>query len=219
MPSSRAAPVPSNLMRISVAIKSCHRNHARRQAIRETWLTTLPTDFFFVLGSPRLVIPDTLACDVSDKFEDIAPKVLCACMSALDHNADYLFVCDDDTYVRPARLLASGYEKHDYCGWVRPYGDRSTGGLPYIQGAAYWLSARAMEYVVSAGEKIMRPGIIDDGAVGMALYGKVPFTHDSRYRPGPEYRDVAQFPDWITAHKCTPDGMRVLHREVLRGDI
>lgn len=207
-------------MRISVAIKSCHQHHARRAAIRETWLPALPTDFFFVLGTPHIVMPDTLSCEVSDKFADIAPKVLCACMAALDNNAEYLFVCDDDTYVRPDRLLGSGYQKHDYCGWVRPSGDIATNGLPYIQGSAYWLSARAMEHVVRAGEIIMRPGIIDDGAVGVALYGKVSITHDSRYVPGPDWRTgIACRPDWITAHKCSPDGMRVLHREAALGKV
>jgi hypothetical protein len=205
-------------MNISVAIKSCHKNHARRQAQLETWLPELPTDFFFILGEPRLVIPDTLSCNVSDRFEDIAPKILCACMSMLDHNTEFGFFCDDDTYVRPDRLLGSGYRKLDYCGWVRTHGDVSTGGLPYIQGSAFWLSARSMEHIVRAGEKVMRPGIIDDGAVGVALDGKVALTHDRRYWPGPDAWQCAPHPDnnIITSHKCDPETMRRMHKPFAR---
>ena len=199
-------------MQISVAIKSCHKHHARRQAQLDTWLPQLQADYFFIIGNPRLVMPDTLSCDVSDRFEDIAPKILCACLSMLDANVDFGFFCDDDTYVRPDRLLGSNFRQHDYVGFVRPYGDTSTGGLPYIQGSAYWLSARAMEHIARAGAT-MRPGIIDDGAVGMALDGKVALTHNRLYWPGPEpfIRPLLDN-DIISTHKCLPPMMQQVHQ-------
>jgi hypothetical protein len=204
-------------MQISIAIKSSHRTHDRRQAIYDTWLPEVPqaVDFFFILGNPRLVVMDTLACDVSDRFEDIAPKILYACMSMQDHGVDYGYFCDDDTYLRPDRLLAAIPRGHDYVGFVRPYGcDVHTKGVPYVQGSSFWLSRKAIDFVVQAGEKIMRPGIPDDCALGLALDGKVPLTHDRRYWPGPDPFVCKPTPDnnIISTHKALPEQMNYLHQ-------
>jgi hypothetical protein len=200
-------------MNILVAIKSCHKYVDRRKAQAETWLPHLATDYFFILGKPRLVDADSLSCNVSDAFADIAPKIKYACLYALDNKVDFMFVCDDDTYVRPERLLSSGFEKHDYVGHMRTDGLDYNKGIPYAQGSAYWLSARAMEIV--AQSPIMGPGIIDDGAVGQALIDKVPFTHDWRYKPGP-YPTIEELPhpenNVISCHKCLPDLMRTAHK-------
>lgn len=209
-------------MNITIAIKSCHKHHDRRQAIQNTWLRDLGvgTDFFFIIGNPKLVITDTLACDASDAFENIAPKVLYACMAMQDNRTDYGFFCDDDTYLRPDRLLAAVPRGADYVGWVRPYGcDTHTKGLPYIQGSAFWLSRKAIDFVVEAGEKVMRPGIIDDGAVGLALDGKVALTHDRRYWPGPDacINKPMLDNDIISTHKCLPDQMAYIHKPFARG--
>lgn len=149
-------------------------------------------------------------CPVSDDFKDIAPKVRIACRYALDTNVEHMLVCDDDTYARPERLIKSGFEKHDYVGFMRTSGLDYNRGVPYAQGSAFWLSARAMERIVTS--TVMVPGIIDDGAVGQALVDKVPFVHDHRYWPGPNAEIV---PDKnnnvITTHKCLPDVMRRMH--------
>lgn len=204
-------------MNLLTAIKSCHKYAARRQAVADTWLPELQTDFFFLLGLPRLVVTDSLSCNVSDAFTDIAPKIQYACRYALEQNVDFMFVCDDDTYVRPDRLLKSGFEKHDYCGFLRTSGFDATYTqgqfVPYAQGSAYWLSARAMEIVASSKE--MQPGVIDDGAVGRALINKVPFTHDHRYDPGPNVTlDCVPHStnNLISCHKCPPETMRAVHR-------
>lgn len=200
--------------KVAVAIKSCHKFAARRAAQLATWLPQLDCDFFYLIGSPTPaqggpVIPDSMACDVSDDFSSIAPKIDCACRYAMDENITNLFVCDDDTYVVASRLLKSGFARLDYAGWVRPGGDIANGFVPYMQGSAYWLSARAMEHIIKSGE--MHNNIIDDGAVGRALYGKVPFTHDARYQPGPVASLILESNDFISSHKADPITMKRLH--------
>jgi hypothetical protein len=205
-------------MNLLVAIKSCHRYAARRKAMLETWLPELQwADYLFLLGQPtNVVIPDALLCDVSDAFADIAPKIVAACEYALEQNTEAMFVCDDDTYARPDRLIAA-YEhnyrgKFDYVGFLRTSGLDYNAGIPYAQGSAYWLSAYAMEQLVKSPH--MRPGVIDDGAVGRALHGKVAFVHDDRYQPGPcPTMDTAPLPSnqFITAHKALPEVMAQLH--------
>src|ERR1700741_38971 len=117
-------------MKTLVAIKSCHKHAERRKACLETWLNQLDwSDFFFLIGEPtKNILPDSLMCSVSDAFADIAPKIKCACEYALNENIDFMFVCDDDTYVRPERLLRSQFENHDYVGFMR------TSGLDYNAG-------------------------------------------------------------------------------------
>jgi hypothetical protein len=206
-------------MNCAIAIKSCHKHSARRAAVTDTWRKQIDfADAFFVIGAPTK--PDifgALMCDVSDEFANIAPKIGCACAYALSRNSDLLFVCDDDTYVRPDRLARAAEElvwgtSLDYVGFMRTSGLGYNNGVPYAQGSAYWLSARAMEMIVDS--PAIRPGVIDDGAVGQALIGRVPFTHDWRYRVGPEYDEAFGYRDWITTHKCLPDAMYRVHNLV-----
>lgn len=206
-------------MKTIVLIKSCHRHAERRAACRATWLPRLDwADSLFLIGQPTPaqgapVLDDSLACNVSDEFPNIAPKVRCGFAFALEHNYDFAFVCDDDTYVVPERLRTSNYWRYDYTGFVRtyPYAYNNI-ARPYIQGAGYWVSARAMVQAVCS-PIMLRPAVIDDGALGHALYGKVPFVHDDRYEPGPDWHD--RYPERgnnvITTHKCLPNEMPALH--------
>lgn len=199
----------------AVAIKSCRKYSARRMAVRQTWLPELDcAEFFFIIGDgPDDVNErDLLQCAVSDAFTNIAPKILCACLYALGENYEHLVVLDDDTYVRPDRLAACGYQLHDYMGFLRvgPLGYNDD--IPYAQGSAYTLSARAMEYIATA-TNIMVPGVIDDGAVGRALVDKVPFVHNWNFEPGPFWHNRFPAPtnNIITTHKCLPDEMVQAH--------
>lgn len=42
-----------------LAIKSCHKHEARRAAVRDTWLSRWPYEFFFLVGKPFVPLPDT----------------------------------------------------------------------------------------------------------------------------------------------------------------
>lgn len=200
----------------AIAIKSCHKYGERRTAQLKTWLRKCDIEFFFILGQPLPNLDalgfhqDTLHCDVSDSFKDIAPKVACACLYALEQNITNLLVCDDDSYIVFDRMMKSGYEKFDYVGHMRTDDIDYNRGVPYAQGHAYWLSAYSMERVAK-NRGLMRPGIIDDGAVGQALDGLVPLTHDRRYRPGPV--PTLPFPDsdFVSLHKCDPATIQNVH--------
>lgn len=202
---------PKNL-KVKLAIKSCHRNADRRQAQLDTWLPELDADFFFLVGKPVEDIPDVLSIPVSDAFEDIAPKVHAACHYALNENTDFLCILDDDTYLRPERLLNSNFWKADYIGFMRTSGLFYNQEIPYAQGSCLWLSRRAMEHVLRS--KVMVPGVIDDGALGRALVDRVQFTHDYRYYPGP-VPEVRPLPEnkIISTHKCLPPQMRWVHED------
>lgn len=203
---------------VKLAIKSCHRFPERRQAQRDTWLREFDEDFFFVVGGVALDEPDILhARGCSDEFANIAPKVLVAIRYALDENVTNLCIADDDTYIQPARLMNSGFEKFDYVGWVRTGGYSATTNTPYIQGSCFWLSERSMHFIVAQADKMCN-NVIDDGAVGACLVDNVPFTHDWRYEPGP-YPQLSRIPQAentvISCHKCGPKVMREVHEKWL----
>jgi hypothetical protein len=208
-------------MNLLVAIKSCQKYGARRQSQLDTWLPQLDwAEYRFLIGGPHVPgkeVPDSLMCDCDDSFQNIAPKIVAACGYGLQSNVEAMLVCDDDTYARPDRLLktylADIRGKLDCVGFLRTSGVDYNNGIPYPQGSAYWLSKRAMEYVVCSRE--MKPGVIDDGAVGRALDGKVLLSHDRRYEVGPYVTfETAPHPknETITAHKALPDVMYQLHR-------
>ena len=209
-------------MKSAIAIKSCHKYSERRQAQLDTWLTKVDIDFFFLVGGafPDQHATDVLWCNASDDLVNIAPKVLYGIEYALEQNVTNLFVCDDDTYVVYQRLMTSCFEMFDYVGHMRTDDISYNRDIPYAQGSAFWLSERAMNIVVER-KSIMRDGIIDDGALGQCLISKVPFTHDSRYEPGPypmNYDSGTHEPtatnDIISCHKCSPPYMREIHKRV-----
>lgn len=203
--------------KVLIALKSCHRYAARREAQQATWLQNLDwAEYFYVIGKPTPAdgsfVKNALICEVSDAFENIAPKIVCACEYALEENAAHLFIGDDDTYVQPTRLLHSGFEKHDYVGFLRVGPLGYNGDVPYAQGSAQWLSARAMEYIVKS-PLMAEEGVIDDGAIGRTLIDKVAFVHDWRYEPGPFWYNRTPRPEnnIITTHKCLPEDMLRAH--------
>ena len=203
-----------NPHKYALCIKSCHKHAARRQIQLDTCLKYVDTDFFFVIGNPTPgnggpVIMDSLACDVSDAFTDIAPKVLAAVTYSLEQNVTNLIVIDDDTYLCWPRLLASGFQKFDYLGFVRTHAD-----FPYMQGSCYTLSECAMERIMK-NNLFMRNAIPDDVAVGNCLYGEVPFTHEHRFSVGVPYPTSVWWPQkgnaQIVAHKMDAVNMRACH--------
>ena len=206
-------------MKPLIVIKSCERYADRREAVRQTWLTLLPSRFsyIFVMGMSSVITtePDVLFLPVSDAFKNIAPKVAGACWWALQDYFSHIFVCDDDTYVQPARLEEAFPLRQDYVGHMRTSGLFYNRGVPYAQGSAYWLSSAAAEIV--AKSPVMKDGIIDDGAVGQALIESVNFVHDYRYEPGPLWNERYPQKDnsVITTHKCLPADMREMHRHWL----
>lgn len=202
-------------MRVALAIKSCHRYADRRAAQVATWLQEWPHEYVFLIGQPTHRIPNSLCCQVSDAFENIAPKIVCACLWALESNYEHLVLADDDTYLRPDKLLLSGFEKQDYMGHLRVGNLGYNENCPYAQGHCYTLSARAMELIVAS--PLMVGGVIDDGAVGRVLVERVPFCHDRRFSPGPDFLDAVRVPGWISAHKVLPKHMQEIHQWRKRG--
>ncbi len=203
-----------------VIIKSCRIHSSRRQSCRDTWLKNLKCPYFFAVGEGCEEEQDSIKFSVSDEFKNIAPKLQQALIHGIHKGHTHFFICDDDTFVATDRLMTSGFldlrvGHAGSTGFVRTSWtiDGRSRNLPYLQGSAFWLS-RAAAIIVSKSPE-MKNGIIDDGAVGLALSGKIPLVHDRRYWPGPDCTE--EFPnlknDVITTHKVAPAMMQQLYRD------
>lgn len=137
-------------MKVFFAIVSCHKNATRREAIRETWLSTLKEDCKFFLGKGNSELKeDEIQLEVSDKYEGLPEKVQAIFKWALERGYEYICKVDDDVYLVPDRLLKSDFDRHPYSGrinkWRAPAHPKS-----FLSGFTYWISAAAAQIIVDA---------------------------------------------------------------------
>lgn len=93
---------------ILIAICSSHIHAIRRAAVRDTWLCRLPAGMqarFFVGNGSQLSEADVVDTTVDDSYAALPAKVQAFFSHALErYDFDYLFKCDEDTYLLPERL-------------------------------------------------------------------------------------------------------------------
>lgn len=157
------------MLKTLVAIKSCAAHTHRDRLVRQTWLSGRSIDYRFMLGLQGLraysLKHDELMLNCLDDYASLPFKTQELCRWALREAYDFVFLCDNDTYVCVPRLFASDFYRYDYSGWfVRcvscaPDADEhctcvaENGERLYSYasgGSGYWLSRKAMEIVVAA---------------------------------------------------------------------
>lgn len=192
------------MKQILIGVLSCRAYEERRQKCLATWVPEIQAceiDLMFLVGggagAPRRE-GNVLHLPCPDDYPSLPQKVQQFYRWALENcEFDYVFKCDDDTYVRADRLLAFKTDDRDYIG------SEWTPGVGYASGGAgYWLSRRATTIVAEA--LTAHPKGAEDVLVGRYLcQAGVPFHNDLRFvafgndtrRPTPEN-------DIITTHAC-----------------
>lgn len=214
----------SSKPKILVAVVTCHRHRDRADAQRRTWVPeakALGMDVLFFVGrGVKREEPerdDEVVVGADDSYEGLPHKVRAVCQWALEQEYDYVFKMDDDTYLRPDRLLACGFEGRDYSGRLRgPSGDKP---YPYASGFSYWLSNRAVALVAFT----VPYDVAEDRHVGNTIYGAgLKCYPDYRYvvvksdgnrnalsgSEGPRANN-----DVISAGELSPEEMELMHLE------
>lgn len=141
----------SNLL---IGVLACHHRAPHLQAIRETWApeTSGICDykFFFGNGNHEPKFEDEIMLDCDDAYKGLACKVQRAVQWALTQGYDWFFKVDDDTYVRPERVMLSGFERADFLGYRLGPTDRYHEHAYARGGCGYYLSQRAMNILAAA---------------------------------------------------------------------
>ena len=109
-----------------VAVKSCHRDRkaALHDAIRSTWGKDFGTSAvlrFFMGKNPderdgTPLSKDEIVLDAPDDYLGLPHKTRSICQWALAKAIDSIFFCDNDTFVKPQKLMQLPFRELDYGG-------------------------------------------------------------------------------------------------------
>jgi hypothetical protein len=158
-------------MKILIGVMSCESDAANgcHDALRRTWIPHMVAGIdckIFVGQGNRALTPDEERLDIPDDYAHLPEKSQAMRKWALEHDYDFMFKADRDTYLSPRRLCDSGFERYDYSGHFPMHPQEGylpadgknfsdyidgRGVYPYCSGGCgYWTSKRAMEAVVAA---------------------------------------------------------------------
>jgi hypothetical protein len=166
---------------IAIPIKTAPPYRERAKACEATWLKDCPVDYKFFSDAD-------LGLDENDvKIRPMRTKLMCK--YAYDNGYDFIFRTDSDAYVWVNRLLACGFENHDYMGFCLEYpkhleldhGLRTAHG-----GIGLFLSGKAMKIIADAEPHIQNDGIFwGDIWAGEVLWKHQIYCHrDTRFLDG-----------------------------------
>ena len=184
-------------MKLLIAIISASHHTSRREICRQSWMKSLESltveAFFFVGQAPRCA--GVVSLPVPDDYRSLIQKVHGVMRYCLDLEFDYLFKCDDDTFVAVERLFdrsnSAKSRSDDYVGQMHG------GPLFALGGAGYLLSRRAVEVLARSEAPLIG---MEDAWVGRALAaGGIKAVQDVRFvqrsTPSPDPSN-----DIITCH-------------------
>jgi hypothetical protein len=139
-------PHPNGRLRILIGVCSCNRYGDRRHAVRATWMRAMPpgTDALFFVGLGESTDqPELVTLPIADDYGHLSTKVHAFYRHALErYDFDFMFKCDDDTYVCADRLLHLPRDGVDFLGSEELDHSGFASG-----GAGYLLSRRMLEHV------------------------------------------------------------------------
>jgi hypothetical protein len=196
-------------MKLLIAVVQCQRDRWRIPAHREM-LAGKGADVRFFYGrqmDARTKGPDEIELPVDDGYHVLIHKVCAIVRWALDHGYDYVFKIDADTWLDVPKLLAAGFEKHD---WVGLMGDKgASGGVGHCTsgGVGIWLSAHAMRVFLDHYPTMPagKMHLWDDWALSLTLAdaGLKPVNSDLLWNFDLGPADKSTLISW---HGWSPDG-------------
>ncbi len=204
------------MTRILIGALSGWKYHERRQRCLATWMADadqVDVRSVFLLGCPTATVPEELgwhylALPCPDDYPSLPQRTLWFCRWALKRDDwDYLFKCDDDTYVSIPRLLAYDCAGRSYLGaeWKR--------GVNYGSGGAGYLIDRRSAEII-AGQSVPTNGA-EDVWVGRVLRAAgIWLSIEPRLIPfGSMARRPKRENNLLTLHAAEPDAFMAAHAE------
>ncbi len=193
--------------RLLVGVCSCHGHAPLRAAARATWAGQVAERIrvvFFVGDGSESEAPDVWVLRCPDDYEALPLKTQTFLRRALgEDDWDYVFKCDDDTYVMLDRLAG-------LAGLGEFVGSADTAGAGFASGGGgYLLSRNAARAVVEA--PVPAPGAEDVWVsrllqqAGFKLVASPALQMNHAVLPNRENSIV-------TAHWCSEELLRLIHR-------
>ncbi len=171
-------------MRLLIAVKSCRRDKERgdHQVIRDTWGKHIPENanlLFFMGYVPHYMLEnDEVMVDAPDDYDNLAYKTRAIARWFLDTVYDFVFFCDNDTFIVPERLIRCGFQNYDVAGRFGSLHSLGTtfhyrdpkGVYPDCHpwpsgGIGYFLSRKAAEIIAHQEQTLF----VEDMQVGQVL--------------------------------------------------
>ena len=203
----------------------------RQQIVKNTWLRDWPFDYRFYVGRGNVSVnSDVIQLDCEDDYLNLHVKQGMVVDYALrNFDFDYIFNCDDNTYVVVDRLLKCNLFNLDYLGFPC-----LLGAVEYAQGACgYFLSRKAAETFVETpltDPIYQMAGTPSDFLLGAILASKGIFlTHNYLFNMGKYITDAQGTKGYanvlptlenkyISAHYCDENTMYRLYRHFHGGN-
>lgn len=133
-------------MRLLIAVKSCMADmKTGHPAIRDGWGKHLvDADLKFFVGRALAnTKPDEIVLNVPDDYMSLSYKTKAMLSWSVEQGYDYTFLCDNDTFLIPDRLMKSGFERYDYSAEVEHKGY-------FNGGAGYFVSRKAAQIIAAS---------------------------------------------------------------------
>lgn len=105
-------------MKKLIAVMSCEKNISLRNASRDTWVKKVDADVIFFTGQCNA--DDTISLNCSDDYNSCSEKQLRISQYCEKYDFDYIFHCDDDTFIVPDRFSEFEPKSH-YLGFTYGY--------------------------------------------------------------------------------------------------
>lgn len=194
---------------ILVGVCSARPNFERRQAVRESWMSRPAKDIavVFFVGQGDHPLEDTgdiVAVQARDDYNHLPEKVQEFFRVALERDFDWLFKCDDDTYVELSRLHELAFAGHDLVGndFVESRGTPSGGAGYLLTRRLATLLASEPHFPKTGAEDVLVGDVAR--ALGASLKGTRRLCWNTSHFPQPEN-------DVVTSHWCSPQRLRAIH--------
>lgn len=207
-------------MRILIGALSGREMGPRRNNCRATWvpmtracgITTL-----FLLGDETLECPevrgDELWLPCPDAYPFLPQRTRWFCRWALEQSDwDYLFKCDDDTYVAASRLAEFNQNGADYIGaeWRVNVGYGSGGAGYFLSRKAAAAVARGLTHIMGA-EDLLVGEVLKEAGIPLTVCQRfTPFSSNGHW-PKPEN-------DLITGHAWSGEMFASCHAGMVSAD-
>jgi hypothetical protein len=211
-------------MNIFVGVFTPKTDTERRQTCLDTWFRQLQRPnirSIFLIGDdvPEPVLSGSnLRINCKDDRASLAFKTKGFCRWALRYDFDYLFKCDDDTFIATDRFVEFDPEGKDYIGF-----DFCNVQNPKCanRGAGTWLSRRAVGVIAEMNVNQMASdaqtaAFNEDIIVYHALkQNGIKLSNDRRFQPGNQLcHHPSASNEIITCHHIQPADMRRLDQKM-----